>query len=180
MSGSITLHYADVFIAAGDDQTSALVALQILAGAAHEYDTPVVDGIPAGQERRVLEARSLAEALRIWRWEPQTDAQGNIVSLVPLYRELVATDLWDVLFDTLAPYVLQGSVIEVEYEKRGGVGIWRWIFAGREANRYYPYASPGSRWPTYGVSLGNTAVWRQDPRAFPRLLNVRALRSQWM
>lgn len=70
----------------------------------------------------VIKSNTLEEALDEWRWEADLDNDGNITKL-SFVGEKLGDDKH--LFNVLAPYIEDGSFIEM----RGEDGyMWRWIF----------------------------------------------------
>ena len=69
-----------------------------------------------------LNAETLKDALKIWRWGYETDDQGNIDELEFLGEKLGNEDI---LFEAIAPYVSTGSEIRAASEE--GI-VWRWRF----------------------------------------------------
>jgi len=71
-----------------------------------------------------LEAKTLLDALDTWRWEAETDNDGNIVG-IQFTGEKIGDDM--MLFKAIAPFVESGGCIEM----RGEDGyMWRWLFDG--------------------------------------------------
>jgi hypothetical protein len=96
---------------------------------------------------RVLDAATLHDALDAWRWMVlDEDESGNITEL-DFTGEKLGND--EVLFRALAPYVREGSQIQMA----GGDGaIWRWFFYGRAVHRQdgkvvFPDSPCSTSWP---------------------------------
>jgi len=70
----------------------------------------------------VTNAKSLADILTAFRWKPSFDNEGNIISIC-FSGEKYGSD--EILFNTIAPYVTEGSFIEMAGE---GSDMWRWLF----------------------------------------------------
>jgi len=69
-----------------------------------------------------LSAKTLTDALEVWRWTAEEDAEGNITYLY-FEGQKLGDDL--ILFEAIAPYVKEGSYICM----RGEDGEhWRWFF----------------------------------------------------
>lgn len=71
---------------------------------------------------RALNAETLVEALKAWRWKPRID-EGDIVGL-EFSGEKLGDDF--LLFQAIAPYVESGSFIEMRGEDGA---MWKWSFA---------------------------------------------------
>lgn len=71
------------------------------------------------------QAETLEDALRVWRWEPEVDKQGNIEGLW-FHGEKLGDD--KVLLEAIAPYVEPGSSIQMIGEDDS---IWQWRFDGK-------------------------------------------------
>ena len=69
------------------------------------------------------QAKTLEEALRAWRWFAEIDDEDNIVE-IGFEGEKLGHEL--VLFEAIAPFVREGSSIQMA----GDDGrIWRWFFS---------------------------------------------------
>lgn len=88
-------------------------------------------------QANVNKANSLEEAMTEWRYVPTVDAEGNITDVTFEGQKLGQED---VLFALLAPFVEEGSFIEMEGEDRS---VWRWIFKGGVVKE----VSPTVEWP---------------------------------
>jgi len=103
----------------------ALVAIKALAN-----ETKKMSGESSNGEHwfswvddyEFVEAKTLAEALTAWRWEPQLDEDGNINDIF-FNGEKLGDDF--VLFEEIAPFVKENSFIEMNGEDGT---IWRWVF----------------------------------------------------
>jgi hypothetical protein len=69
--------------------------------------------------------RSFEEMMALWRWSVETDEEGNISVIKPRYEDVKLGDE-RLLFYVIAPYVKDGSFIEMEGEDDR---IWRWCFS---------------------------------------------------
>jgi hypothetical protein len=67
-------------------------------------------------------AQSLEEAMTQWRYCPQIDVEGNI-RRIDFEGEKIGQE--DELFAVLAPFVEDGSFIEMQGEDGA---MWRWVF----------------------------------------------------
>ncbi len=76
-----------------------------------------------------LNARSLEDALGVWRWDAVVDEEGGIEELSFQGENLGDEDL---LFSALAPYIAEGSSIVVAGED--GI-VWRWYFSNERVRR---------------------------------------------
>lgn len=75
--------------------------------------------------KKVLEAKTLPDALRAWRWSPTLDEDDNITDL-QFAGEKEGDDY--TLFSAIAPYVREDSTISMAGEDHYR---WRWFFDGR-------------------------------------------------
>jgi hypothetical protein len=71
-------------------------------------------------------ANTLQEAMSEWRWDIDTDDEGNVV-WIDFMGEKIGDE--EFLFNAIAPYVEDGSFIEMQGEDGA---IWRWNFTGEE------------------------------------------------
>lgn len=83
----------------------------------------------------LLSAKSVQEHLAEWRWDPELDADGNIVGL-DFTGEKLGDDME--LFKALAPYVERGSFIRMSGEDGE---LWRWFFDGTSCVEQTPTVS---------------------------------------
>jgi hypothetical protein len=98
-------------------------ALQALKGL---LPLPDSHGPISGWKVPLAETNTLPQALDLWGWEVVLDEEGNVVDLhIPGGGKKYLND--DRLFETLAPYVEQGSFLVLEGEDRER---WRWRFDG--------------------------------------------------
>lgn len=82
--------------------------------------------------RKILESETLKEAVREWCWELYGD-RGNDIIGISFNGE--KSDDEEFLFEVLAPYITNGSFIEMSGEE--GM-IWRWIFRDGKYQEIYP------------------------------------------
>ncbi len=84
-------------------------------------------------------AKTFEEIMHEWRWEVETDDEGalDIIS-INFCGEKLGDD--KVLFDAIAPFVDNGSYIEMHGEEGG---MWRWVFDGKSCKEINPNIS----WP---------------------------------
>jgi hypothetical protein len=75
--------------------------------------------------RKFMEATTLREALRAWRWDVDIESDDGDAVGIMFEGEKYGDD--PKLFDALAPFVEAGSYIEMLGEDGGR---WRWIFDG--------------------------------------------------
>ena len=73
-------------------------------------------------------AQSLDDIIDAFGWDVDTDPEGNIISVYFLrekhfLREKLGDE--EILFEVIAPYVKDGSYIEMNGEEGA---IWRWVF----------------------------------------------------
>jgi hypothetical protein len=118
---------SNIFISK-DDVGKALAAIQAL--------DPVRDGGgggcsgPGGVETwfswvstgDYKEAKTLVDALRAWRWDADSDEDGNVVRLY-FQGEKLGDDR--ILLSAIAPFVKTGGFVEMEGEDRAR---WKWSF----------------------------------------------------
>lgn len=69
-----------------------------------------------------VDAGNVEKALKSWRWHPEFDTDGNVVS-IEFWGEKLGDD--KVLFEAIAPWVKSGSYIEMQGEDGT---MWRWCF----------------------------------------------------
>ena len=69
---------------------------------------------------------NLAKMMEEWRWDLELDEDGNAVG-IHFQGEKIGDD--QVLFDAIAPWVKEGSYIEMHGEDGA---IWRWTFDGEK------------------------------------------------
>jgi hypothetical protein len=74
----------------------------------------------------IEKAKSLTDLMTSFRWEPDIDSEGNIIS-IDFCGEKLGDD--KILFDIIAPFVEDDSYIEMSGEDGS---IWRWIFKDGE------------------------------------------------
>lgn len=68
------------------------------------------------------EAKTLPDILKAWRWQAQLDKEENISDL-NFTGEKLGEEM--ILFEALAPYVKNGSYIEMRGDENS---LWRWVF----------------------------------------------------
>jgi hypothetical protein len=110
-----------------DRFADALAAIQALAGKETIHDRSGLHFSWVATEDFVR-ARTLEEALRAWRWNPDLDADGNIDGI---WFEGEKSGDDTLLFEAIAPFVAPGSYIQMIGEDDS---IWRWRFDGRHAH----------------------------------------------
>ena len=74
------------------------------------------------ESKEVLNANTLQEAMLAFRWETSVNEAGDIVSIC-FEGEKFGDD--ETFFNALAPFVKDGSYIEMQGEDGGR---WRWVF----------------------------------------------------
>lgn len=67
-------------------------------------------------------AKTLVEALKAWRWIIEVDVDDNVIAILFDGEKLGQDQL---LFDAIAPWVQDGSYIEMSGEDGS---MWRWVF----------------------------------------------------
>jgi hypothetical protein len=70
---------------------------------------------------------SLREAMIAWRWDPAIDDDTGDINYLYFEGEKLGDD--ERFFDALAPFVEEGSYIEVSGEESA---LWRWCFDGKK------------------------------------------------
>jgi len=111
------------FFIAKDQKDAALEAMRKLAGQETIKDA-------SGKHfswvstKDFAQAESLKEALEAWRWSITLDAERNVTG-IHFDGEKAGDD--KILFDVIAPFVEEGSYIEMSGEDGER---WRWLFAG--------------------------------------------------
>ena len=78
---------------------------------------------------------TLEEILIEWNWELLTDLNGDITSIYFIGEKYGDYEL---LFETISPYVEEGSYIEMNGED---FVKWRWIFNGKGCFKKYAMIS---------------------------------------
>ena len=114
--------YSEFFIPA-DKVNDTLKAVQALAGKETIHD--VYSHFSWVSEDFHL-ATSFAEIMRAWRWHISYDADGN-VDEIEFNGEKFGDDI--ILFKAIAPFVKEGSFIEMQGEDGA---LWRWYFDGNK------------------------------------------------
>jgi len=77
-------------------------------------------------------AKNIEDALRAWRWSVFFDENGDITG-IQFEGEKLGDD--KVLFDAIAPFVGNGSFIEMSGEDSA---MWRWVFKNGEMVEKWP------------------------------------------
>jgi hypothetical protein len=83
-------------------------------------------------QKHINQAKSLEEALSIWRYCPEVDQEDNIIS-VDFDGEKIGQE--DEMFKVIAPFVEDGSYIEMQGEDGA---MWRWVFKNGEMRTIEP------------------------------------------
>lgn len=78
-------------------------------------------------------AKSLVEAMDAWRWNLSAEDEGEDYTSIQFEGEKLGDDL--VLFKAIAPFVNEGSFIEMHGEDGS---IWRWTFDGTTCKEVSP------------------------------------------
>lgn len=78
-----------------------------------------------------VNADTLKDALREWRWSVEEDGEGNIYDIY-FEGEKLGDD--NILFEAIAPYVKSGSFIQMCGEDGT---IWRWVFENSKCEEKY-------------------------------------------
>jgi len=78
-----------------------------------------------------VNAKTLEEAMLAWRWEIDCGDDGS-VQYIYFTGEKIGDDM--ILFDAIAPFVEDGSYIEMQGEDGA---IWRWVFADKKVQEKY-------------------------------------------
>ncbi len=73
-----------------------------------------------------VNAKTLEEAMNEWRWEINSDDNGDIVG-ISFVGEKLGDDM--ILFNAIAPYIKEGSFIDMSGEDGY---MWRWKFDGEK------------------------------------------------
>ena len=74
----------------------------------------------------LVKSKSLSEFMDEWRWEIDFDENGNVNDIC-FCGEKLGDD--EILFEALAPFVEEGSYIEMRGEESD---LWRWVFQNGE------------------------------------------------
>jgi len=75
---------------------------------------------------------NLKEAMNKWRWEIEEDEDGNVY-YIHFIGEKSGDD--DILFNAIAPFVEEGSFIQMLGEEGE---MWRWVFNDEKCIEIYP------------------------------------------
>lgn len=118
------------FFIAKEDKKKALAAIKELAN----HPEKMGGGSWRGAERwfawvtthHFVNATTLEEALRAWRWEPINDKEGNVVD-IHFEGEKSGDDQH--LFSAIAPFVKKRSFIQMRGEDNT---VWKWAFDGTD------------------------------------------------
>ena len=78
----------------------------------------------------LVNARTVWEAMDEWRWE--TEMYGEDIGNIYFVGEKIGDD--KVLFDAIAPFVEDGSFIEMQGEDGA---LWRWLFNDGKCTEQY-------------------------------------------
>lgn len=78
-----------------------------------------------------VESKTLEDILAKWRWRPEFNKEGDLVFL-DFEGEKSGDDF--ILFQALAPYVKDGSYIQMSGENNV---FWRWVFQRGEVEEQY-------------------------------------------
>ena len=97
-----------------DNFARALEAIKLLAEKQEKYDW-----VDSSEFRN---SPTLADALGKWRWDAEINKDGDIDNIC-FRGQKIGSD--EVLFNAIAPFVEDGSYIEMQGED--GV-MWRWVF----------------------------------------------------
>ena len=79
-----------------------------------------------------LNASCLEDAIRAWRWCLESDNDSGDVIGIYFEGEKLGND--EILFDAIAPFVEEGSFLEMSGEDGA---LWRWSFDGKEMEEKY-------------------------------------------
>lgn len=90
-------------------------------------------GWPWVDEGEVRGATTLQKAMSAWRWEPLFDSKTWDIVGLEFTGEKSGDD--EGLFKAIAPYVMDGSYLEIVGE---GGGRWRYVFRRGECRRVEP------------------------------------------
>jgi hypothetical protein len=110
-----------------ENQEKALIAIKALSF----EPTRSISGY-SWVDDNYVNANTLKEALDIWRWEAMIDKDGDIIDLYFTGDKLGDEDF---LFRAIAPYVEDGSYIEMSGEDSC---LWRWCFENGTIFEKYP------------------------------------------
>jgi len=104
-----------------ENHDKALEAIKALAGkeTITGYGTPHFSWVTT---EHFLKARHIEDALEEWRWSVEFNERGDISS-IGFEGEKLGDE--DVLFNAIAPFVVEGSYIQMGGEDQYS---WRWVF----------------------------------------------------
>ncbi len=80
----------------------------------------------------VNKAPTLEDAMTEWRYVPEMDDEGNIVD-ISFEGEKIGDEME--MFKTIAPFVEEGSYIEMQGEDGA---FWRWVFKNGQVKEVTP------------------------------------------
>lgn len=123
MSYTIDQESGKVFIPAADHQNVYENILRLIGR--ERRHTSQGSGWKRVASNDLKKATNLTDAMRVWRWNPEYDVAGNIISLKFL-GEILGDDI--MFFRAIAPWVSEGSSIEVIGEDGR---VIRWWFNGQ-------------------------------------------------
>lgn len=79
-----------------------------------------------------LNAETLEDALRVWRWDGHSTSPEADIYGIEFIREKAGDD--KILFDAIAPFVVEGSYIQMRGEDGA---MWRWEFDGETCDERF-------------------------------------------
>lgn len=112
------------FLLKKENQEGAFLAVQELGKTNRDFHW-----VKAEDFKNMVDIFSTLEE---WRWEPEMDDNGNIVSLSFTGEKLGADQA---MFSAIAPFVEPESFIEMEGEDGS---LWRWVFDGTGCQEITP------------------------------------------
>jgi len=111
------------FVISHENKKKALMAIKNLVGSESIHDASGAH-FSWVTTSDFLNAETLEDALDVWRWEADTDEEGNIVD-ISFIGEKLGDD--ETLFKSIARFVNPGCYIQMEGEDGT---LWRWVFDG--------------------------------------------------
>lgn len=105
-----------------ENQQKAFEAIQSLHGKNYSWVDPAF-----------VKATDLVTIMKQWRWSPSVDDGDNIVE-IEFTGEKLGQD--QIFFNAIAPYVEDGSFIEM---KGSDDGHWKWSFENGKLKEYTAY-----------------------------------------
>lgn len=122
-----------VFFISKENVPRALQAIKNLAtqthrggGGSYGPGKKVVKHFSWVETNEITNAKNIEEVFEAWSWTAEVDRKGNVTDIY-FNSEKIGDEA--ILFEAIAPYVKDGSYIEMSGEDSA---IWRWAFKDKE------------------------------------------------